>query len=337
MKKSLLAVAVASVLPAFAQAQTNVTMYGIADISVDLADLGANSRNTLIMGSGGQSTSRWGVRGSEDLGGGLKAIFQFEAGVGVDTGANDANFFQRTSTVGLQGGFGTLRLGRTYSPSFLQRGAWDAMGYGLFGNLLTTNGVTTVTRYNNGIYYNAPKMGGLQIDAAYQLGESTPTAASSSANSAMDLAVRYTAGALDLGVSAQNAKNATGQSTKYMGLGGGFNMGAFKLVGSYYQQKNPANVKTKIMSVGGVMKVGTGSLHLQVQRANPDGASNNATTMGVAYVHPMSKRTNIYAHFGTTRNDTAAQFGLTASGYSHAADAAGSDPKAIGVGIRHLF
>src|SRR5690606_22919782 len=139
MKKSLIAAAVVAALPAFAQAQTNVTMYGIVDASVNAIDLGDNSRTAMVVGTGTMSTSRWGVRGSEDLGGGLKAVFQLEAEVGVDDGAQDPQgFWARTAQVGLQGGFGTIKLGRGYTPAFRMVGTWDALSYGLFNNLLTS-------------------------------------------------------------------------------------------------------------------------------------------------------------------------------------------------------
>jgi len=83
MKKSLIAIAVAAALPAFAQAQTNVQLYGIVDTSIGVADVGGSGSNTeVVVLSGVQSTSRFGFRGTESLGGGLSAIFNYEAGVG---------------------------------------------------------------------------------------------------------------------------------------------------------------------------------------------------------------------------------------------------------------
>src|SRR5690606_6051186 len=169
MKKSLIAAAVVAALPAFAQAQTNVTMYGIADVSVNVVDRGDNSRSALFVDTGGMSTSRWGVRGSEDLGGGLKAVIQLEAEVGMDTGASSAAFWQRTAQVGLQGGFGTVKLGRGYTPAFRTVGTYDALSYGLFGNMLaaTAGAGQAMTRFSNAIMYDSPSFGGLQVLAAY--------------------------------------------------------------------------------------------------------------------------------------------------------------------------
>ena len=136
MKKSLLAVAVAAALPTIAFAQTNVTMYGIADAGIGVQDRGGNAKSVVVVSSGLQSTSRFGIRGTEDLGGGLSAVFNFEAGMRVDDGTSGGLNFTRRSVVGFQGGFGTVMLGRDYTPGFTAGGATDIMGYGLYGNWL---------------------------------------------------------------------------------------------------------------------------------------------------------------------------------------------------------
>lgn len=358
MKKSLIAAAVVAALPAFAQAQTNVTMYGIADISVNMVDRGDNSRSALYVDSGGMSTSRWGVRGSEDLGGGLKAVFQFEAGVGVDTGAHDASFFQRTAQVGLQGGFGTIKLGRGYTPAFRTYGTWDAMSYGLFGNLLsaTAGAGQAQTRFSNAIMYDSPSFGGLQVLAAYTNAHSSDErgVADVSANDrditqGFDIALQYKGGPLNAGAFYQqtNAANGTDAlSTDRYGIGAGYQFGSFKLVGGYSQSSadlpGGGDFEVEVFSIGGIMKIGTGSLHAQFISIDPDGNDNDGQVFGVAYVHPMSKRTSLYAHIGVANNDDSSAPGgpaqLWGSGYSYSADGApGSSLKGFGVGIRHVF
>ena len=94
MQYKRLAVALAASLPLFAAAQTNVTMYGIVDAAVSSENDGVNGRHTLL-NSGNQSSSRLGFRGTEDLGNGLKAMFNLEAGVALDTGNSDAALFGR--------------------------------------------------------------------------------------------------------------------------------------------------------------------------------------------------------------------------------------------------
>lgn len=356
MKKSLIAAAVFAALPALAQAQTNVTMYGIADISVNMVDRGDNSRSALFVDSGGMSTSRWGVRGSEDLGGGLKAVFQFEAGVGVDTGANDGAFWQRTAQVGLQGGFGTIKLGRGYTPAFRTYGTWDAMSYGLFGNLLaaTAGAGQASTRFSNAIMYDSPSFGGLQVLAAYSTGEASSEQLKREAGQGFDIALQYKGGPLNVGAYFQQINNTPALSTPpadvlssdRMGIGAGYQFGSFKLVGGYSQnsteQVGGGDFDVEVFSIGGIMKLGTGSLHAQYISIDPDGNDNDGQVFGIAYVHPLSKRTNLYAHIGIANNDDAAPAAgaaqLWGSGYSYSADGApGSDLRGFGVGVRHVF
>lgn len=345
MKKSLIAAAVVAALPAFAQAQTNVTMYGIVDASVNVIDLGDNSRNALIIGHGTQSTSRWGVRGSEDLGGGLKAVFQLEAGVANDTGAHDAAFFQRTAQVGLSGGFGTVKIGRGYTPAFRMHGTWDALSYGLFNNLLTATvpiaaggADTAVTRFSNGIYYDSPSFGGITVNAAYASGETTDETLERSAGEGWDISVGYKGGPLHIGGYFEQTKDAVANETERFGIGGGYDFGAFRLVAGYSEREEDGFDKYSAASIGGVMKLGTGSIHAQVIRLGNDNVADaDATAFALAYVHPLSKRTNLYAHFGTTRNDDNGTFGMRTGAESFLADAPGSDVKGFGVGIRHVF
>jgi predicted porin len=115
-KKKMLAISLVCAAGA-AQAQSSLTIYGVADMGVRHAS-GLNAANaaasgdTNSVGSGLNTTSRLGFRGVEDLGGGLKALFNLESGWNLDTGLPNTKFFDRASWVGLQGGWGTVSLGR---------------------------------------------------------------------------------------------------------------------------------------------------------------------------------------------------------------------------------
>jgi predicted porin len=132
MKKSALALAVLAALSlnGAAQAQTNVQVYGIMDAGVEAVDhAGANGAGLVRVVSGGKNTSRWGLRGSEDLGGGLKAVFNLEGGVLMDTGASDGNLFKRQANVGLEGGFGRVILGRSFTTTYDLVIKFDPLGF----------------------------------------------------------------------------------------------------------------------------------------------------------------------------------------------------------------
>src|ERR1700730_16325238 len=114
MKKTLLALAVLGAFAGAASAQTNVTVYGIVDAGVQYKNDGNPAGKTLSLQSGIQNGSRLGFKGTEDLGGGLSAIFTFENGFNVDDGTlgQGNRLFGRQAWVGLNGGFGTVKLGR---------------------------------------------------------------------------------------------------------------------------------------------------------------------------------------------------------------------------------
>lgn len=108
-----------------AHAQGSVTLYGLIDTYVEHRNhVNATGDAVWLLGtpagatgSGGMNTSRWGMRGSEDLGGGLTAIFNLEGELSPDTGAGNANPFSRQAWVGLEGGFGRLLAGRSYTTT----------------------------------------------------------------------------------------------------------------------------------------------------------------------------------------------------------------------------
>ena len=157
MKKSLIALAVLAASGA-AMAQSSVTLYGVADAFlgstktnsatvVNGNQIAVSDQRQTVVNSSGLNGSRWGLRGTEDLGGGLNALFVLESGFKLDTGASDQGglLFGRQAFVGLNGGFGTVALGRQYN-------AYD----GVKANFLSAEG-------NN---YTFDSTGGAQITSA---------------------------------------------------------------------------------------------------------------------------------------------------------------------------
>ena len=202
MKKLVMAVAVLGAFAGAAQAQTSVTLYGIADgdVRFDHTNLGT----LKSVGSGGESGSRWGMRGSEDLGGGLKANFILEQGFdlsdnsvpqgSIGGGASGgfggsstqphsstgSRIFGRTATVGLAGPFGEVRFGRGYNPLFLTMATADPFGAGLVGQASNVF-VNNTIRNDNAVYYDTPRFAGVQFSGVYQFGESTTNTTAPSA------------------------------------------------------------------------------------------------------------------------------------------------------------
>lgn len=158
MKKTLLALTAAAAAcsasgAAFAQS-SSVTLYGIADAGVSyqshVQSVPGQGGSLFGVTSGGLSGSRWGIRGVEDLGGGLKGIFVLESGFNIDTGtsAQGNRLFGRQSYVGLQGDFGAVTLGRQQNALFQLFGEYDPMAVGnsYSLNAVDTNGFNEIGR-----------------------------------------------------------------------------------------------------------------------------------------------------------------------------------------------
>jgi len=214
MRKSLLALAVIGSFASVAHAQSSVTIYGIIDASVAYnskvaTGVGSATGSRAGVDSGAIKGSRLGFKGSEDLGGGLKALFNLENGFNVDTGAAAQNgtLFGRTATVGLSGNFGAVLLGR--QKDFLDDIAAfttvDDLG-GMVSNvhakdLDRTNG----ERVNNSIRYNTPNVNGFYGSVIYGFGEN---AGSASTGQSYGIGGAYANGPFGVGLAYFQAKKA---------------------------------------------------------------------------------------------------------------------------------
>ncbi|MGO4479451.1 porin [Massilia sp. 2TAF26] len=179
MKKSALALAVLAAfsLNTQAQAQSNVQVYGLMDAGVEyVTNAGPNGNSMTRVVSGGKNTSRWGFRGTEDLGGGLKAVFNLEGGVLLDTGAQDGTLFKRQANVGLEGGFGRVVIGRSFTTTYDLVIKFDPLGFAPNYSWATSGNATGPSKYgmttafDNLIKYTG-HTGGFTYGATIGLGE----------------------------------------------------------------------------------------------------------------------------------------------------------------------
>ena len=207
MKKTLVAIAALTLVGAVS-AQSSVTLYGRIDASigsvkttaggVTIADPGVQIR------SGGHTGSRWGLKGSEDLGGGLKANFTLEQGFNIDSGtfADATRQFSRQAFVGLSGGFGSLNIGRQYDIVDNMYGNYDAFGSSGYTPNQALSGLgnvgDTIVRQDNSVIYTTPSMGGLSAAAMWAPGENKVPGVTS-AGKHVGLMVNYANGPLGLG------------------------------------------------------------------------------------------------------------------------------------------
>jgi predicted porin len=337
MQKKLLAVAVLASLPLVASAQSSVVVYGVMDAAIAHEDTGNTNGSVTRMISGNQSTSRLGFRGTEDLGNGLKGIFNLEAGVAIDTGAADSVLFGRRAVVGLQGSFGTVTLGREYTPIADVAKSTDVLGQGFYGtNLASFGGGKLTRRISNSVNYRSASMSGFKFGASYGLGE----VATGPSQNLAGVSAEYTIGGLYLGAGYHTFERlATGDDKEYI-IGAAYKMGAMEFTGNYMNaDPEGANNEYEATSVGMSYALGANKFYVNYSRIQLEtGAKGNS--LALAYSYALSKRTNLYAAAGKMSNNNLGTFGLISTGSSvtpTGAGAAGKDPSAYSVGVRHSF
>jgi predicted porin len=337
MQVKLIAAALVATAPLLAQAQTAVTVYGIADAAVSAEDNGLTGRKTVI-NSGNQSTSRFGFRGTEDLGNGLKAIFNVEGGYNIDTGAGDSALFGRRAVVGLEGSFGTLTIGREYTPIAAVAQFADALGQGFYGTNLGAFGTNKLTRrISNSVNYRSPSMSGLRLTAAYSAGEKSSVPVGQGSGNLMGLGAEYVNGNVTVGGAMHTIARLGASDDREFTYGGALKAGAWEFRGNVMVANlSGPNNKFDQANIGGTYTVNAHKVFFNYQRNRQSGGLQGSGAT-LAYTYTMSKRTNLYASYALMNNNVKGNFGLTSAGSTLAAGGAGKDPSALTMGVRHLF
>ncbi|MDP1649973.1 MAG: porin [Rubrivivax sp.] len=340
MKKSLLALAALTAFAGVASAQSSVTLFGVVDVSIRTVDNDNGSRTS--MATGGNASNRLGFRGVEDLGGGLRAGFWIEGDMTPDNGTAGGQTWLRRSTVSLMGGFGELRLGRDYTPSFWNHAVFDPFGNVGVGSQLNLIGgasvYSTLVRTNNTVGYFLPAMGGLygQVQVGLDEGE-----AAGSDIGYVGGRIGYAAGPVNVAVAYGETKPphpASGPTSKAGNVGASFNMGFMTLMGQYHEYKAGSN-KLNNFLVGGTVPLGKGTLKLsgaQTEIKFASGAKPKSTQFAVGYVYDLSKRTALYATGSVVDNDTGLGF-VAGGGGKARAPVTGFSSTGYEFGVRHSF
>lgn len=355
MKKKTLAVSVLAAFSGAAFAQSTVNMYGVVDAAF-VAESGGAAGSVKKLSSGVGSGSRLGFKGTEDLGGGMSALFVLENGFNADTGTlgQGGLLFGRQAYVGLSGGFGTATFGRQYTPQFLTVLAADPFGTGSAGNApnilpLTGSG----SRMDNTFKYVTPSFNGVTGEVAYGFGE---VAGDNSASRQVGVAIAYAGGPLTvrLGYHNRNNDTATVKNTddgKNTLLAATYDFGVAKAFFAYGVNKGlnsaplrnatnpygsavvptPSTDSTDVL-LGVTVPFGANRVMASYIRKNDKTAFNqDADQIAVGYFHALSKRTDLYAVYARIDNKHGA--GYTVGG----AIEPGSGDKALNLGIRHTF
>lgn len=327
-----------------AQAQSSVTIYGIVDAAVESVSSGG-VRATRVE-SGGAYQSRLGYRGSEDLGGGLKAIFNLESRFTIDDGASFGGLaFGGRAIVGLQGPWGTVVAGREYIPLYQVKVTSNPFGYNGYGpaQIMMVGGPI---RSNNAVRYDSPNFGGFSMSAMYGLGAEDP--ANAQAGRQQGVASQYSFGRTWVGAGWNRTavRSAAVRSTDEYVIGVRHNFGAASLYGNYWGFKTDNNVvqdkevRQAMIGVSAPLYAGGTLLASYSQRwavrpASADG--DDAAQIAIGLEHSLSKRTTAYAHFTKVRNKGASNVEVSDLANAGSAATGFSSPKAIQVGLRHFF
>ena len=299
MKKSLIALAVLG-LSGAAMAQSSVTLYGVADAGIGKIEAGsglaaplndASDKTEFISGSMmNNGTSRLGVRGVEDLGGGLKAGFQFETGLDLDNGGSSSAFWSRQANIWLGGNWGTVKLGRQFTPSYLTTSTFELTGAALYSVLANTYKFAGIGRRANSAFtYMTPSFGGFSAALAYVTKTDLGLP-----KDAWDLGLMYKNGPIGVGLSANKVANS---KTNYQ-LGGKYNLGNFALAASYTQASDQAQLRRRGFGVGASANFGAFTATLDLTRDTKNEWTGKKYTNGVAELkYALSKRTFVYGAF----------------------------------------
>ena len=301
----LLSVLAAVAAPA-AFAQSEVTLYGRVNLSLERQKAGNVTQNVLQ-----DNSSRWGLRGSEDLGGGLKAGFKLESGFDASTGKGGSALFGRHSEVNLSGNFGMLRMGNILSEAYLATADYISMHNHDTGTSADALYAFPTMRDTNKIAYRTPGMGGFTAEVATSLAETKPGKRS------YDVAANYDGGPLQLGAGYNKKDNADQFAVRGLYSWGAFTGGAY-----IQRDKNAwASGNRTTTRLSGMYQIGATELHANWGRAgsysNVANSAANQYTLGMNY--NLSKRTKVYAFYtkvadkGTIYGD----FSSVAAGLRH--------------------
>ena len=357
MKNTIISVAVlaASAASGIASAQSTVTLYGLADVYVGsvtekqspIGGASISERRTVI-NSGGFNGSRFGLKGSEDLGGGLKANFVLEGGYDISTGAannyvSPYNFtgpanartgvtsnatFGRNAWVGLSSGFGEVRLGNMWTPYDEVKGS----GAGAFdANIFApANSVWVSNSYQanpgNAIYFATPIISGFSAAGMVSFGENKTATINAGGIGSMN--VQFASGPMAVAFAYQIEKQGGSTATepnkvKFTQLNGSYNLGAVKLLGAYGNVK-VASDKVDEFQIGVDVPLGsvlTVSGGFASSKTKPSvGGDTKRSGFGMAAKYDVSKRTFLYTGLQLAKETDAggeAKINTFATGVQH--------------------
>ncbi|MES2263818.1 MAG: porin [Pseudomonadota bacterium] len=314
-----------------AQAQSNVTFYGVLDMGMQSASTSGPRQTRLD--SNLVAPSRFGFQGSEDLGSGLKATFRLEGGINPDTGMSTAGtLFGREANVGLQGDFGQVQVGLNYTPMFFAYVTYALGELNTFGWGSATNNFVyfTTVKAGNSIRYTSPQLGGVTVRAIYSLGNEGAAGQPEKLGNTTGVGANYKLGAFTMDVdyvrqnyaatAALTPTTPVDTATYYL-VGALYDFGFVKTSALYQRHTGSANVLTPNTAVfanpnnhyyelSALFRAGgTGKLLFSFgQYKKQASSSGDATSYALRYDYLLSRRTGLYTGIARMKNNSAASF-----------------------------
>lgn len=281
-----------------AHAQSSVAVYGLVDLSAGRFRAPGGAADKAVE-AGKMTTSYLGLRGSEDLGGGLRANFAIEHFMRPDTGAAGRfgadGFWTRSAFVGLSGGFGAVTIGRTTTSLFVQTLAFNAFGdaFGFSPSIrhyFAPATATGDTGWSDAVRYVSPRAGG----ASFTLHAAEPGNDGGGRN--YGASAGWSGGPAALGLAWQSVKRGSAvNDTRTWQLAGSYDLKAVKLFAQAgHVDDTTARNSYRITGLGATVPMGSGKFLFQHGRVNAEKTADRSTT-SIGYDHDLSKRTDIYA------------------------------------------
>jgi predicted porin len=345
-------------------APSNVTLYGLLDVGLEYVDnVGAAGASLRRMPANtGSLPSRLGFRGSEDLGGGLRAVFTLESGLNLDTGllGQGGRLFGRQAFAGLSGSWGTVSVGRQYTMLFWSLQDADILGPNIYGSG-SIDAYIPNARADNSIAWRG-SFGGFTAGATYSLGRDAVNAGPSPAGTncagesfadsrqcrEASLLLKYdtdrwgVAGVVDRihgGPGAFGGLTTSAATDTRSMVNGWWKTGGLKLGGGYLQRKTGgvAAASSDLYFVGASYAL-TPALTVDgvVFRLDVRNSPNEATLLGLRGTYSLSRRSALYATVGQIENEGTSALSVS-GGQPGSSPAPGGSQKGITVGMRHVF
>jgi predicted porin len=343
MKKHLLALAALATVSGVAAAQS-VTVYGILDTGIYSTNTsGSTNKKQSQVVSGTWLPSLWGITGSEDLGGGMKATFNLQSNLDTDTGATSG--FGRYATVGLAGAYGQVDLGNQIDNIFLQsflNGVVPTHTNSLAVNGLLAYNATGTNDNNvlgafikNAVGYTSPTINGFTVKAQFAQGE---TAGHSSYNTIYNGLVTYAGNGFSLSAGIEDQKTAGGlKGLKYGLLGAKTSFAGLDFAAQLNTWKND-NSSTRVdasgYELGVAKKFGAATVAINFESFKDDVANTDPKIVSLKAKYDLSKRTAVWGLVSNYNKDAA---GAIKQGYNLSTTGATKTATGFGVGVTHSF